>query len=55
MIRHHEGGVRMARAVLAESTREEVVAMARSIDESQTGEIALMIQMLAERGAKPLT
>jgi uncharacterized protein (DUF305 family) len=55
MIRHHEGGVRMARAVLAESSREEVVAMARSIDESQTGEIAVMTEMLAERGAKPLT
>ena len=54
MIRHHEGGVRMAKAILAQSTREEVVAMARSIDESQTGEIALMIEMLAERGAKPL-
>jgi len=55
MIRHHEGGVRMAKAVLAQSTRDEVVAMARSIDESQTGEIALMTEMLTERGAKPLT
>jgi uncharacterized protein (DUF305 family) len=51
MIRHHEGGVVMAKAILAESTREEVVAMARSIDESQTGEIAAMTEMLAERGA----
>ena len=51
MIRHHEGGVMMAKAILAESTREEVVAMARSIDESQTGEIAAMTGMLAERGA----
>jgi uncharacterized protein (DUF305 family) len=55
MIRHHEGGVMMAKAILAESTREEVVGMARSIDESQAAEIAAMIGMLAERGAKPLT
>lgn len=53
MIRHHEGGVRMAKAILAQSAREEVVAMARSIDESQAGEIALMNGMLAERNAKP--
>ena len=53
MIRHHEGGVRMAKAVLAKSTREEVVAMARNIDESQAAEIALMTEMLAERGSKP--
>jgi uncharacterized protein (DUF305 family) len=52
MIRHHEGGVRMARALLAQSAREEVVAMARSIEQSQAGEIALMTEMLAERGAK---
>ena len=55
MIRHHEGGVRMAKAILAQSTREEVVAMARSIDESQTAEIALMIEMLAERKASSET
>ncbi len=52
MIRHHEGGVMMAKAVIAESTREEVIAMARSIDESQAAEIAAMIEMLTERGAK---
>jgi uncharacterized protein (DUF305 family) len=51
MIRHHEGGVMMAKAILAESTREEVVAMARSIVESQAAEIAAMVEMLAERGA----
>ena len=45
----------MAKAILAQSTREEVVALARSIDESQAGEIAAMTEMLAERGAKPLT
>jgi uncharacterized protein (DUF305 family) len=50
MIRHHEGGVHMARAVVAQSKREEVVTMARSIDETQAAEIAAMRSMLAERG-----
>ena len=53
MIRHHEGGVQMARALLAESARDEVVTMARSIESAQAGEIALMTDMLAERGAQP--
>jgi uncharacterized protein (DUF305 family) len=50
MIRHHEGGLEMARAILAQSDREDVVAMARSIEGSQAGEIASMREMLAERG-----
>lgn len=52
MIRHHEGGVEMARAVLAQSTRDEVVTMARSIDSTQAGEIALMRDMLAALGGQ---
>jgi uncharacterized protein (DUF305 family) len=55
MIRHHEGGVIMARAVASLSRRNEVVGMARSIDEGQQVEIARMKQLLAERGAHPLT
>jgi len=54
MIRHHEGGVLMARALLAQSRREEVVSMAQAIDSGQTVEIALMTEMLAARGAQPL-
>lgn len=54
MIRHHEGGVIMARAVLALSGRRELVQMAKSIDEGQRAEIALMRNMLAARGAQPL-
>jgi uncharacterized protein (DUF305 family) len=50
MIRHHEGGLEMARAILAQSDREDVVSMARSIEASQAGEIASMRDMLAERG-----
>jgi uncharacterized protein (DUF305 family) len=54
MIRHHEGGIVMARALLALSERRELVQMAKSIDESQGAEIALMRQMLTVRGAQPL-
>ena len=50
MIRHHEGGVAMARAILAQSDRDDVVTMARSIESSQAGEIALMTEMLAAMG-----
>ena len=54
MIRHHEGGVIMARALMALSNRRELVQMAKSIDEGQRAEIALMRSMLAARGAQPL-
>jgi uncharacterized protein (DUF305 family) len=53
MIRHHEGGLLMARALLARSSRDEVVTMARSIDNGQAGEIVLMKTMLSEREAAP--
>ena len=54
MIRHHEGGIIMARALMALSDRRDLVQMAKSIDESQRGEIALMRDMLAARSAQPL-
>jgi uncharacterized protein (DUF305 family) len=54
MIRHHEGGIVMARALLALSERRELVQMAKSIDEGQGAEITLMRTMLAARGAQPL-
>jgi uncharacterized protein (DUF305 family) len=53
MIRHHEGGLIMARAVIALSTRDEVVTMARAIDAGQDVEITLMKTMLAARGGQP--
>jgi uncharacterized protein (DUF305 family) len=54
MIRHHEGGVIMARAVDGLTRRAEVVGMARSIESGQRAEIATMTGMLAERAsAKP--
>ena len=40
----------MARAILAQSNRDDVVTMARSI-ESSPGEIVLMTEMLAQRRA----
>ena len=54
MIRHHEGGIVMARALMALSERRELVQMAKSIDEGQRAEIAQMQNMLMARGAQPL-
>ncbi|WP_084779863.1 DUF305 domain-containing protein [Planobispora rosea] len=54
MIRHHEGGVQMAQALLNLSERDEVVTMARHIVNTQSGEIKLMTDMLKQRGAQPL-
>jgi uncharacterized protein (DUF305 family) len=53
MIRHHEGGVLMARAVEGLTRRADVSRMARSIVSGQLAEIAEMTQMLARRGAQP--
>ena len=53
MIRHHEGGVVMARALEGLSRRDDVVGMARSIDSTQRAEIAEMTEMLEQRAARP--
>jgi uncharacterized protein (DUF305 family) len=53
MIRHHEGGVAMAKALLEKSRVEEVVSVVRNIESGQAGEIETMTAMLAERGARP--
>jgi uncharacterized protein (DUF305 family) len=53
MIRHHEGGVQMAKAVLNLSDREDVRTMAQHIADAQTSEIGLMTDMLKKRGAQP--
>ena len=53
MIRHHEGGVLMARAVSGLSRRADVVGMAKSIEEGQRAEIVEMTEMLSKRGARP--
>ena len=49
MIVHHQGAVDMAEAVLARSSNDVVVSLATSIVASQTSEMALMEEMLAER------
>lgn len=51
MIRHHQGGVAMAEAVLTRTKRPEVLRIAKSIMASQTGEIAAMRQLLETRTA----
>ena len=53
MIRHHEGGVLMARAVSGLSRRADLVGMAKSIDETQRAEIVAMTEMLSKRGKQP--
>jgi uncharacterized protein (DUF305 family) len=53
MIRHHEGGVLMARAVSGLSRRADVAAMAKSIEDGQRAEIVAMTEMLSKRGGQP--
>lgn len=54
MIRHHQGGVMMAEAALAQTRRAEVVRLATAIVQAQQSEIAYMERLLAQRGAEPL-
>ena len=49
MIAHHEGGVAMADAAVAEARTPEVQTLAGAISSAQTSEIALLQQMLAAR------
>ena len=51
MIRHHEGGVDMARAVLDRSDRWEVRRLAGAIASSQASEISVMENLLERKGA----
>ncbi|MFI6812446.1 DUF305 domain-containing protein [Nonomuraea sp. NPDC050328] len=53
MIRHHEGGVQMAEALIERSDRDEVVRMAQKIVGGQSGEIKLMTDLLRHRGGRP--
>jgi uncharacterized protein (DUF305 family) len=50
MIAHHQGAIEMADAALARASNDTVVRFAGSIVESQTAEIDLMTELLAERG-----
>ncbi|WP_424534852.1 DUF305 domain-containing protein [Sphaerisporangium viridialbum] len=53
MIRHHEGGVQMAKALLKLSNRPEVRGMAQNIVDTQDSEIQYMTGLLKDRGAQP--
>ncbi|NUU17001.1 DUF305 domain-containing protein [Cellulomonas humilata] len=50
MISHHEGVVEMAEAAVAAATDDDVRLLARAIVESQSAELAVLRDMLAERG-----
>nr|WP_062339967.1 DUF305 domain-containing protein [Herbidospora sakaeratensis] len=54
MIRHHEGGVEMAKGAIELVERPEVRNLAQHIVDGQTAEIDLMKEMLTTRGAQPL-
>lgn len=55
MIRHHQGGVAMADAVLDRGDQPEVTRLAESIVAAQQSEIDTMNQMLQQRGEPPIT
>ncbi|MFF7631651.1 DUF305 domain-containing protein [Kitasatospora sp. NPDC008050] len=54
MLNHHTGGIAMAQAYAAVAQNAAEKRLADSMVASQTSEIQLMTNMLAERGAKPL-
>lgn len=53
MIPHHEGGVEMAELAVDRAARPEVRTLASSIVTSQRAEIAVLEEMLADRGGAP--
>jgi len=55
MIRHHQGGVEMAQAVLDRSDNTLVRDLAQRIIRAQDNEIATMNKFLVARGAQPIT
>ena len=54
MIAHHRGGVLMGEAALARVDRPEVRALAQSIVDAQTSEIAAMQTLLQQKGFAPI-
>lgn len=54
MIRHHQSGVEMAQAAVDLAQRPEVRGLAQSMVDAQTSEIALMQEMLQQKGAEPV-
>jgi len=54
MIRHHEGGLPMARYAADHASVDYVRELAAKIVSAQSGEIVTMEQLLRERGGQPL-
>lgn len=54
MIPHHRGGVAMGQAALTRTQRPEVRAVAQSIVDAQAREIALMQELLQQKGFPPV-
>lgn len=54
MIRHHQGGLNMARYAAEHAEESYVRNLAQKMVDGQAAEIELMTDMLAERDAKPL-
>ncbi|UCM86979.1 DUF305 domain-containing protein [Streptomyces marincola] len=48
---HHQGGVEMAEAAVAQADTEEITRLAAGMVDAQESEIALMADLLDERGA----
>lgn len=53
MIRHHQGALVMAKELLARPARPEVARLAQSVYNAQQSEIAVMEQLLEQRGGAP--
>lgn len=54
MIRHHQGGLKMALYAAQHAQEPAVRTLARSMAETQTAEVHTMVQLLTERGGSPL-
>jgi uncharacterized protein (DUF305 family) len=54
MIRHHQGGLKMALYAAQHAQEPAVRTLAESMAETQTAEVHTMAQLLAERGGTPL-
>jgi len=54
MVRHHQGGAPMMQYAAENATNPVVRNFASKMAQAQESEIAVMTQMLAERGAEPL-
>lgn len=54
MIRHHQGGLKMAQYAEQNAQEAPVRTLARSIADTQTAEVGTMAQLLAQKGGSPL-